>query len=162
MKNRKFIIGLLLISFFSFCCYQYLVKEANKIFPINSQEVFAIQVKEYNPGKYSTQLIGSLKNKTTNFIKEMNALQPVWDGNKIQSTTTWLHDYRILYHVTIHYHYELSRLRPESTTHIYYADNGVIIADCGGYRKYQTDSENYDEFLLLLDEYAEECFISAY
>ena len=143
--------------------YQYLVKSCNVIFPINYQEVFVIQVKEYNTGKYSAQLIGALKGgKHSNLIEEMNALQPIGDGNKIEHTTTWLHDYHIRYMVTVHYRSELSRLRRASTAFIYYADNGVIIADYGGYTKYHTNSEDYDEFLLLLEEYAEECFISAY
>ena len=48
----------------------------------------------------------------------------------------------------------------EIVSHIYIADNGVIFAACDWFTMYQTDSENYDDFLLLLEEYAQECFVS--
>ena len=164
-QNSKFprVFCIVVIALIVCVGYQYLVKSCNDIFPINPQEVLAIQVAEYDSGQYSTKVVGGLSgNKVGESIDEINALQPIGDSTRIEHTTTWLNDYHIIYEVTVRYHPELSRLRRESATHIYFAENGVIIADCGGYTKYQTNSENYDDFLLLLEEYAKECFISVY
>ncbi len=163
MKNKKYIVVLMIIfAIVIWLGYQHAVKEANVIFPVDTEDVFAITVREYSDGVYSSRTTTLLSdNSRENLIDQMNALQPVWDGNKIEHYITWFHKYHFLYEVVVRYIPEKSKLRYESAAHIYYADNGVIVVDCGGFTKYQTESDNYDSFLLLLEQYAEECFVSA-
>ena len=161
MKNKKFIIGLLLLSFIAFGCYQYLVIQANVILPVDKEDVFAIIVSKNEDGVYSSKRMTILSDESRdNFINEINALQPVWDGKRIRNSVTWHYDYHVLYEVIVHYIPEKNIFRGEPVSHIYIADNGVIFVTCDWFTMYQTDSENYDDFLLLLEEYAQECFVS--
>ena len=162
--KKKWMIGFAVILLFivGYCGYQKMVEDANIIFPVDSEEVFAVTVREYNDGRYSTQRHTILSDESREaLIAEMNKLNPVWDGKDAEGYITWFHKYNKQYEVILRYKPEESRLRRNIVAHIYFAEGGTIIVDCGGYTRYQDDSAYYAEFLQLLEKYENECFVSA-
>jgi len=162
--KKKWMIGfaVVLLLIVGYCGYQKIVEDANIIFPVNSEEVFAVTVREYNDGRYSTQRHTILRDESREaLIAEMNKLNTVWDGKDAEGYITWFHKYNKQYEVILRYKPEDSRLRRNIVAHIYFAEGGTIIVDCGGYTRYQDDSAYYVEFLQLLEKYENECFVSA-
>jgi hypothetical protein len=158
MKKKMLIVIFIIVLFLA---YQFAVKEANVILPVDMEDVYAVTVRENRDGVYSSIRMTILSDDSRdNLINEINALQPVWDGKRIRNSVTWHYDYHVLYEVIVHYIPEKNIFRGEPVSHIYIADNGVIFAACDWFTMYHTDSENYDDFLLLLEEYAQECFVS--
>ena len=162
--KKKWMIGFAVILLFivGYCGYQKMVEDANIIFPVDSEEVFAVTVREYNDGQYSTRHHTILSDESREaLIADMNKLNPVWDGKDAEGYITWFHKYNKQYEVILRYKPEDSRLRRNIVAHIYFAEGGTIIVDCGGYTRYQDDSAYYVEFLQLLEKYENECFVSA-
>ena len=158
MKKKMLIVIFIIVLFLA---YQFAVKEANVILPVDMEDVYAVTVRENRDGVYSSIRMTILSDESRdNLINEMNALQPVWDGKRVRHSVTWHYDYPVLYEVIVHYIPEKNLFRGEPVAHIYYADNGVIFAACDWFTMYHTDSVNYDDFLLLLEKYAQECFVS--
>lgn len=159
-KKKKIFI---LIFVFVLCVaggLYYGYQKANIIFPVDEKKVIAVTVSEYNDGLYRKSLNDLAESQKTTLIAEMNQLQPVWNGERLKHVVQFPEE-TIRYEIVLHYDQEKSKLRREPAAHIYFADNGNIIADCGGYLYFQTESEDYDAFIAQLKIYAEECLVYA-
>lgn len=159
-KSKKFFI---LIFVFVLCVaggLYYAYQEANIIFPVDEKEVVAVTIREYNDGLYQKISKTLVESQKTALIAEMNHLQPVWNGERLKYVVQFPEE-TIQYEIVLRYDQEKSKLRRESVAHIYFADNGNIIADCGGYLYFQAESEDCDAFIAQLKIYAEECLVQA-
>ena len=160
--KKKIIIGgvatvLLILLFFG---YRLAYVKVNTLFPLDENEVLDVFVEEDVSSSLSA-LRGLRGEQAVTIIEALNQLELVKEERELVRYSLELGEANVLYEVHIIFDHTKNKLRyhlrREGGCTLYILENNRIIAFYGGYEYYDVISENYDDFLTLLNEYKNYC-----